>query len=85
MGNAIKVLYDFFREFIPALKIESLIVGFGLIAMSLCLMLVCVSSGLTGGNIYLALHPGVTVPGIIGGAVLIFLALTLKPVPREEM
>ncbi len=85
MGNAIKVLVDFFREFIPALKTECIIIGAGTIAMSLCLWLVCATSGLTGGNIYLALHPGLTVPGILGGALLIFLAVTLKPVPREEM
>ncbi len=85
MGNAVKVLVDFFREFIPALKTECIIVGAGLIAMSLCLWLVCSTSGLTGNNIYLALHPGITGPGILGGAILIFLAKTLKPVPREEM
>lgn len=85
MGNAIKVLIDFFREFIPALKVESIIIGGGLIAMSLCLWVVCASSGLSGSNIYLALHPGTTIPGIVGGAALIFLALTLKPVSREDM
>lgn len=85
MGNAFKILYKFFREFIPALKTESLIIGVGLIVMSLCLWVVCATSGLSGTNTYIALHPGLTVPGIISGLILIYLAMTLKPVPYDEM
>lgn len=85
MGNALKTLYNFFREFIPALKTESIILGVGLIVMSLCLWVVCATSGLSGTNTYMALHPGTTIPGIISGVVLIYLALTLKPVPYDEM
>ena len=85
MGNAIKVLSRWVREFIPALKTECLIVGFGLIAMSLCLLEVTITSGLTGKLMYLPLTLGVVAPGIVGGALLVIAALTMKPVPRELM
>lgn len=85
MGNAIMVLTSWFKEFVPALKVEAIIIGVGLIAMSLCLMDVCITSGLNGNLIYMILHPGTTVPGILAGAALIGAALTMKPVPREEM
>ncbi len=85
MGNAVKVLTSWFKEFVPALKTECLIVGFGLVAMSLCLMDVCITSGLTGERTYMILHPGTTVPGVFAGLGLVAAALTMKPVPREEM
>lgn len=85
MGNAIMVLTSWFKEFVPALKVEAIIIGAGLIAMSLCLMDVCLTSGLTGNRTYMILHPGTTIPGIIAGVLLIVAALTMKPVPPEEM
>lgn len=85
MGNAIRVLGLWLKEFIPALKVECLIVGVGLVLMSICLMVVTITSGLTGKNTYLILHPGTTIPGILAGLALIGAALTMKPVPREEM
>jgi hypothetical protein len=85
MGNALFVLSSWFKEFIPALKVECLIVGFGLIAMSLCLTDVVITSGLTGSLSYLPLNLGVIAPGLLGGIGLVIAALMMKPVPREEM
>lgn len=85
MGNAVYVLSSWLKEFIPALKVECLIVGFGLIAMSLCLMVVASTSGLSGPLTYFALSPGLTVPGLLGGIALVIAAMVMKPVPREEM
>jgi hypothetical protein len=85
MGNAVRVLGLWAKEFIPALKVECLIVGWGLVLMSICLIVVATTSGLTGSNTYMILHPGLTIPGIIAGLALVGAALTMKPVPREEM
>jgi hypothetical protein len=79
------VLTSWLKEFIPALKVECLIIGWGTVAMSLCLMDVAITSGLTGSLVYIPLHPGITVPGLLGGLALVGLAMTMKPVPREEM
>lgn len=85
MGNAIRVLGLWLKEFIPALKVECLIVGVGMMLMSICLTVVVTTSGLTGSHTYLILHPGTTVPGFLGGLALVAAAMTMKPVPREEM
>lgn len=85
MGNAVNILSSWLKEFIPALKVECLIVGIGLVLISICLMVVATTSGLSGNLMYMALHPGVTAPAMIGGIVLTIAALTMKPVPREEM
>jgi hypothetical protein len=85
MGNAVKVLSSWLKEFIPALKVECIIIGVSLIAMSVCLWVVAATSGLTGKLTYLILHPGTTIPGILSGILLIIAAMTMKPVPREEM
>jgi hypothetical protein len=85
MGNAVRILGRWFREFVPALKTECIIVGVGLILMSLCLWVVAASSGLTGKLTYLAFHPGTDIPGIIIGVILVWLAMTWKPIPRDQM
>lgn len=82
MGNAFIVLRDFFLEFIPALKVEALIIGIGTIIMALCLWEVVWTSGLHGELVYMTLTWGVVIPAILGGILLVFLALTLKPRPR---
>lgn len=84
MGNAFNFLYQWFREFVPALKTECLIVGYGLMAVSACLALQCISSGLTGPRTNLFLHPGTDGPAFLAGAVLVVLAYTMKPVPKGE-
>lgn len=85
MGNAVKILWSWAREFVPALKTECLIVGWGLIAMSICLINVCVTSGLSGKLTYMVLHPGVTFTGLGAGLALLVCAYTWSPVPPEEM
>lgn len=85
MGNAVRVLSSWLKEFIPALKVECIIIGVSLIAMSICLWVVTATSGLTGKQTYLILHPGTTIPGILGGLALIAAAMMMRPVPREEM
>ena len=79
MGTTITILVDFVKEFIPANKDKVLIVGIGTMLMSLCLMLVAVSSGLSGDLTYLTLHPGVTAPAFLGGLGLTGAALVMKP------
>ncbi len=82
MGNAFIVLRDYFLEFIPAMKVETLIIGIGTIIMALCLWEVVWTSGLHGPLVYLTLTWGIIIPSIIGGIFLVILALTLKPRPR---
>jgi ABC-type proline/glycine betaine transport system permease subunit len=64
---------------------ETIIIGISLMVMSLCLVLVAESSGLSGRLMYLALHPGITAPGFFGGLALVIAAMVMKPVPRELM
>lgn len=80
MGTSVQILIDYLREFIPAHKVECLILGFGAILMSACLAIEAHTSGLYGPLTYLTLHPGVTGPGFLGGAGLVAAALALKPV-----
>lgn len=79
MGTTITILVDFIKEFIPANKGSVLIVGVGLMLMSLCLMMVAVTSGLSGDLTYLTLHPGTTAPAFLGGLGLTIAALVMKP------
>ncbi len=82
MGNTVNVLSEYIKEFIPALKVECLIVGVGLMLISACLMLLAITSGLTAELTYLTFHPGITVPLFLAGAFICILALTMKPVPK---
>lgn len=84
MGNAVKILWDWFRAFVPALKTETIIVGWSLILCSLCLAEVCYTSGLRGPLTYLILSPGITVPAFFAGVGLLVCAYTWKPIPRED-
>lgn len=79
LSEIVSGLADFFSEFIPALKLESIIVGVGLILMSIYLWFMCNQSGLVGNLAYPVLHPGTSLFGIVAGLGLIVLALVLKP------
>ncbi len=80
MGTTVQILIDYLREFIPAHKVECLILGVGTILMSACLALTAHTSGLYGELTYLTLHPGLTGPGFAGGAFLIAAAMVMKPI-----
>lgn len=86
-GYAFNFLIKWFKEFVPALKTECLIVGYGSMLIAICLTIECVTGGITifGPNRNMFLHPGTTGPFFLGGLFLAFCAHTMKPVPREEM
>ena len=84
LAETVQVIVDFLKEFVPALKTEFLIGGFGLIAMGLCLWLVSVTSGLTGELTYVALHPGTSIVcGIVGGVLCIALTFIFHTRPEK--
>ena len=78
MESTVKILIDYIKEFIPANRGHMITAGVGAILVGFCIWLTAHTSGLHGDLIYLALHPGVSAPAILGGALLVVLALILK-------
>ena len=78
MESTLSILFDYIKEFIPANRGHFLAAGVGSILIGSCIMLTAITSGLSGNLTYLALHPGVSVPAILGGLGMIGAALTLK-------
>lgn len=78
MESTTSILINYIKEFIPANKGHVLALGLGLIAMSLCLMVTAVTSGLKGELVYMILHPGVTGFGILSGIALVIAGVTMK-------
>ncbi len=78
MGNTYNVLSEYLQEFIPAMKVECLIVGVSLMIISACMVLLALTSGLSGQLTYLTFNPGCTAPLFVAGAALCIWALVAK-------
>lgn len=83
MGTTVTILIDYLKEFIPANKGHFLAAGTGAILVGACIWLTAVTSGLKGDLTYLALHPGTSVPVMLGGAAMVVAALTMKLPPES--
>lgn len=83
MGSTVTILIDYIKEFIPANKGHFLAAGVTAFLIGACIWLTAVTSGLTGELTYLALHPGTSVPVMLGGVGLIVAALTMQLPPES--